>query len=99
MKELDGKDYVEDGTKIEDVILDEEDYYKGYYSTLDSYENYSGFSLKASSKIKMTGPSISEKIMDQLRHIVFNDYQLLESTFDDPALCKEFFDAKFAKYF
>lgn len=81
-----------------EVEQDEQaDYYGQYYSTLDTYGTIGSFGLKASSRLKIAGPSICEKIMDKLRYLVFNDRELLASTFDDEAQYQAYYDHQFAK--
>merc|ERR1719240_1624101 len=76
------------------------DYYKDYYSTLDTYgTNGAGmFALKARSQVQTQGPSMCEQVMEKLRYTVFNNRDLLALCFDDEQSYKAYYDSKFESY-
>jgi len=78
-----------------------QDHYGTYYSnlsTLESCGTYGGkFALKSESALKIS--SMSQKVLEKLRYIVFNDAALLESTFDDHETFQTYYDSFFEKMF
>lgn len=104
-QEKDRQDKLNDGAAdFIDQIVDKEvsdkvneEYYqdfKSYYSTMATYERFD-LSDESLSKLKISGPSMCQMILDKLRYIVFNSRDLLAMCFDTEKEFKAYYDSKF----